>query len=164
MTTQTDIIEKQVTLRAPIERVWAAISDSAQFGRWFGARFEEPFEAGRRVAARMVPTGADEDVARSQEPYAGMQFYLWIERVEAPTHLSFRWQPGGDPSGDATSEAETTLVTFELQGVPAGTLLTIRESGFDAIPLERRARAFADNDRGWEIQATLIAKYLAGDV
>jgi hypothetical protein len=54
----------------------------------------------------------------------------------------------------------STLVAFELEEVPGGTRLTITESGFDALPLERRAKAFAENEGGWEAQLTLIAKYL----
>jgi hypothetical protein len=53
-----------------------------------------------------------------------------------------------------------TLVTFELEDADGGTRLTITESGFDRIPLERRAKAFAENEGGWEAQLTLIAKYL----
>jgi hypothetical protein len=40
-------------------------------------------------------------------------------------------------------------------------MLTIIESGFDRIPLARRAKAFAANEQGWEHQTKLIAKYLA---
>jgi hypothetical protein len=54
-----------------------------------------------------------------------------------------------------------TLVVFELEDAPGGTRLTITESGFDRIPLARRAKAFADNEGGWEIQTQLIAKFLA---
>jgi uncharacterized protein YndB with AHSA1/START domain len=57
-------------------------------------------------------------------------------------------------------EAPTTLVTFELEEVAGGTRLTIVESGFDRIPLERRAKAFADNEEGWQVQLSLIARYL----
>ena len=45
-----------------------------------------------------------------------------------------------------------------------GTRLTITESGFEGLPLERRAKAFADNQGGWEAQLGLIAKYLARQV
>lgn len=34
------------------------------------------------------------------------------------------------------------------------------ESGFDAIPIARRAKAFAANEGGWAKQAELIARYL----
>ena len=39
-------------------------------------------------------------------------------------------------------------------------MLTVTESGFDQIPLERRAQAFASNDQGWAMVMTLIEKHL----
>lgn len=155
-----DVIEKQVLLKAPIQRVWEAISDAGQFGQWFGARFAEPFRAGRRVQATLVPTATDAEVAAQQAPYSGMTFDIHIERMEPMRHLSFRWQPGVPEDGVVPSPDEMTVVSFDLEKVAGGTRLTIRESGFEAIPLERRASAFEGNAQGWEIQAMLLAKYL----
>src|SRR3546814_15210798 len=77
---------------------------------------------------------------------------------------SFRWHPCAiDPAVDYSQE-EMTLVEFLLEDGDGGTLLTIRESGFDRVPLARRAAAFAANDGGWAHQAQLIAKYLAQQV
>jgi hypothetical protein len=42
-----------------------------------------------------------------------------------------------------------------------GVLCTVTESGFDQIPLERRAKAFAGNEGGWAIVIGLIGDYLA---
>lgn len=160
MRTSTDVIEKQVLLRATIARVWAAVGDAEQFGRWFGARFDEPFVAGARLIATLVPTEVDPEIAAYQEPYRGRTFPITIQRVEPPHHLSFRWHPGELPDDTDVSSEPTTLVEFDLEEVPEGTMLTIRESGFDSVPLERRAKAFSDNEEGWEAQASLIAKYL----
>lgn len=154
-----DSIRKQTILRAPRSRVWQAISDAQAFGTWFGMAIEGPFVAGKTVRATIVPTQVDPDVAKQQEPYRGMAFDLMIERVEPQTCVAFRWHPGADP--DMSPDAPTTLVTFELEEADGGTRLTITESGFDRIPLERRAKAFADNEGGWEAQLQLIAKYLA---
>jgi len=75
--------------------------------------------------------------------------------------FSFCWHPYAvDPEVDYSREP-TTLVVFELEESPDGTVLTITESGFDRIPLARRAEAFEMNERGWEAQLTLIDKYLA---
>ncbi len=153
-----DRIEKKVLLRAPLERVWRAVSDAQAFGTWFGVAFDGPFVEGEVVTGKIVPTKVDETVARHQEPYTGMACDVVVERIEPPRLLAFRWRPGGEP--DPSPDAATTLVTFELEGVAEGTMLTITESGFDRIPLERRAKAFADNEGGWEIQCTLVAKYL----
>ncbi|MGH7506346.1 MAG: SRPBCC domain-containing protein, partial [Longimicrobiales bacterium] len=132
MATSTDRIEKQVLLRAPVERVWRAISDAEQFGRWFGARFDGPFEAGRRASATIETTEVDPEVAQRQAAYAGAPFDIVVERMDAPRHFSFRWHPGAQPDPQAGDDART-LVTFDLEEVPEGTLLTIRETGFERV-------------------------------
>jgi uncharacterized protein YndB with AHSA1/START domain len=160
MSPSTDRIEKQVFLKAPRERVWRAIADAREFGRWFGVAFDGPFAAGRRVTGRIVPTAVDAEVAKSQRPYEGIAMEFAIERIEPPRLFSYRWHPGGvDPAVDY-SEEPTTLVEFTLEERPGGTQLTVTESGFDRIPLARRAKAFSGNEAGWAAQTTLIAKYL----
>jgi uncharacterized protein YndB with AHSA1/START domain len=159
MTTTTDVIRKQQLLRAPIERVWNAIGDARQFGLWFGVELDGPFTPGARLTGRIVPTTVDPDVAKMQEPYAGKEMIVLVDHVEPMRLLSFRWHPGlVDRS--AWDTAPTTLVEFLLEAVPGGTMLTLTESGFDNIPLERRAKAFTENAEGWAHQMTLIAKYL----
>jgi len=158
----TDRIEKQVLLRAPLARVWHAVSDPEQFGTWFGVKFDGPFAPGTTLTGRITPTKVDPEVAKSQEPYAGKPFEWTVERVEPMRLIAFRWHPFAVEPGVDYSQEATTLVVFELEEADAGTKLTISESGFDRIPLERRAKAFAANEQGWAAQARLIEKYLAG--
>jgi uncharacterized protein YndB with AHSA1/START domain len=161
-TSSTDRIEKKITLRATRERVWRALSDSKQFGTWFGVDLDGPFEPGKLVTGRMTPTKVDAEVAKIQEPYAGHHFEWTVERVEPMRLISFRWHPFAiDPTHDYSKEP-TTLIVFELAEVAGGVELRITESGFDKLPPERRAQAFKANEGGWEKQAELIAKYLAG--
>src|SRR5262249_30682978 len=113
-----------------------------------------------RVTGRIAPTKVDAAVAKSQEPYAGVAFECTIERIEPMRLFSFRWHPfAADPNVDYSREP-STLVAFQLEEVSGGTKLTITESGFDRIPIERRAKAFASNEQGWTAQSQLIAKYL----
>jgi uncharacterized protein YndB with AHSA1/START domain len=157
----TDRIEKKTVLRAPLERVWLAISDSTQFGTWFGVVFDGPFVAGKPLKGKVVPTKVDPEVAKSQEAYAGAAFDITVDRIEPMKLMSFRWHPFAvDPKADYSAEP-TTLVTFELHKVPEGTQLTITESGFDRVPVARRAKAFEMNEQGWTGQVALIQKYLA---
>ena len=155
----TDAIVKTTILRAPLARVWRAISDAAAFGAWFGMALEGPFVEGTTVVGAIAPTQVDDDLAARQAPHAGARCVLHIERVVAPRLLAFRWHPGAD--ADAAPGAPTTLVTFALEEVDGGTRLTVTESGFDALPPERRAHVFRQNEGGWTAQLTLIAKYLA---
>lgn len=155
-----DRIEKHVTLNAPLLRVWQAISEAREFGAWFGVAFDGPFVAGMRVTGRITPTTVDPAVAALQEPHTGKPFDITIDRIEPPRLFAFRWHPFAiDPLVDYASEP-TTLVTFELSEVEGGTHLVISESGFDRIPLERRAAAFTANEGGWSHQARLIERYL----
>ena len=157
----TDRIEKTIVLRAPRDRVWHAITDSKQFGTWFGVEFEGPFATGAKMTGRITPTKMDPEVAKKQEPYTGAKFDVTIDRIEPMKLFSFRWHPFAlDTKVDYSAEP-TTLVVFELAEVDGGTRLTITESGFDRIPLDRRAKAFEANSDGWAKQAELVAKYLA---
>ncbi len=157
-----DKIEKTATLKAPLAKVWKAISDSSAFGTWFGMTIDGPFVEGETVMGAIAKTQVDDEIAKHQEPYVGMRCELRIERIVPRKLFAFRWHPGSEP--DTGPDAPTTLVTFELEEVPGGTRLTITESGFDALPLEQRVKAFTDNEGGWEAQLSLLAKYLAREV
>lgn len=157
----TDRIEKTTLFRAPLGRVWQAISDSSQFGEWFGLRAAGPFVAGETVRCTMVPTRVDPEVAEMQKEFEGLEFDIWVDEVVPEQKLSFRWHPD---SVDDDADPEThprTLVTFELEERDDGVQLTITESGFDQIPLERRAKVFSSNDDGWTHQIRMIGTYLA---
>ena len=147
--TSTDRIEKKVVLRAPIDRVWRAISDSTQFGEWFRVKLNDPFVAGKKVKGKItIPN------------YEHLQFEMEIERIQPQTYFSYRWHPYAiDPKTDYSKEP-TTLVEFQLEEIKEGTVLTITESGFDKIPASRRAEAFRSNDNGWTGQAKQIAAYV----
>lgn len=156
-----DRLEKRMILRAPRERVWRAISEAKQFGSWFGVDIDGEFAAGTRVTGRIAPTKVDPEVAKLQQPYVGFPFEFHIERIEPMMLFSFRWHPSAaDRNVDYSSEP-MTLVELTLEDVTQGTLLTIVESGFERIPLERRAKAFTSNEGGWTHQLRLIEKYLA---
>lgn len=151
-TTTTDRIVKQITLAAPLDRVWRAVSDPAEFGTWFrvdmaGTRFEP----GKPAVGKMTYPG-----------FEGAPFEILIERVEAPRVFAFRWHPYGiDPNYDYSNEP-MTLVEFALEAERSGTRLTVTESGFDALPLSRRAEAFRMNGEGWAEQMRNIEAHVAG--
>src|SRR5262249_48880433 len=137
-----DRIVKTIVLKVPRARVWRAISDAGEFGRWFGVKFEGSFAAGAALHGVIVPTTVDADVAKVQASSAGMPFDITVERIEPEHVFSFRWHPFAIEPGVDYSQEPTTLVEFQLEDLPGGTRLTVTESGFDRIPLARRAKAF----------------------
>ena len=156
-----DRIEKQVVLHAPLDRVWRAISDSREFGLWFGVRVDGPFVEGTSVTATITGTTVDDDVAEMQRPHTGAKATWQIVAVEEPRRFAYRWHPFAvEPAVDYSAEP-TTLVEFTLSETPDGVLLRIVESGFDTIPLARRSDAFEASDGGWAKQTELVRKYLS---
>ena len=149
-TTSTDRIEKQITLDAPRSRVWRALTEVEQFNAWFGVSLMSPFSPGAEVSGQIKVRG-----------YEHMTMTIWIETMEPERFFSFRWHPYAvEPDVDYSAEP-TTLVSFTLEDAGAATRLTIVESGFDAIPESRRAKAFTMNSNGWSGQAENIRKFLA---
>jgi uncharacterized protein YndB with AHSA1/START domain len=149
-TQSTDRIEKQITLDAPRPRVWRALTEVKQFNAWFGVSLSTPFAPGAEVSGHMNIRG-----------YEHMTMTIWIETLEPDRFFSFRWHPYAVEPGVDYSAEPTTLVSFTLEDAGAGTRLTIVESGFDAIPESRRAKAFSMNSNGWNGQAENIRKFLA---
>lgn len=160
MTSTTDMIEKRVFLRATQEKVWHAISDAAAFGSWFGMDLDGSFAPGKRMTGRVKPTMVDPAVAKMQEKYTGTPVSLTVERIEPMRVLSFRWHPFAIDSNVDYSDEPMTLVTFTLEPKDGGTMLTVAETGFDALPIGRRTDAFEANEEGWDAQLELVEKYL----
>lgn len=151
--TSTDRIEKRILLRAPRAKVWRAVTDAKEFGSWFGVAMEGAFTPGATVRGRITSKG-----------YEHVTMEIAIETVEPERLFTFRWHPHAvEPEVDYSSEP-STLVSFELEEVPEGTMLKVVESGFDRVPLARRAKAFAMNDEGWSSQLKAIERYLGAAV
>jgi uncharacterized protein YndB with AHSA1/START domain len=157
----TDRIEKKILLRAPRKRVWRALSDATEFGAWFGIKFDSPFMPGARLRGTIVGTSVDADVAKAQKEHAGIPFEITVDRIEPERLFSFRWHPHAVERDVDYSQEPTTLIVFSLEEAADGVMLTVTESGFDQIPLARRAKAFQANEQGWGIVVKLLEKYLA---
>jgi uncharacterized protein YndB with AHSA1/START domain len=145
-----DRIEKRIELKAPISRVWRALTDYREFGEWFRVKLDGPFVPGQ--------------VSRGHITYPGYEHVIWdatIQAMEPERLFSFTWHPySPDPNIDYSKEPPT-LVEFKLESTAAGTLLLLTESGFDKLPNNRRLEAFRGNDGGWTEQMKNIENYVA---
>ncbi len=84
-----------------------------------------------------------------------------MQKMEPERLFSFTWHPYSvDPKIDYSKETPT-LVESRLEKTTSGTLLLLRESGFDKIPSDRRLEAFRMNDGGWTQQMKNIKKHVA---
>ena len=142
-------IEKRIELKAPVSRVWRALTDHREFGQWFRVKLEGPFVAGQE--------------SRGNITYPGYEHIVWtavIQKMEPERLFSFTWHPYAvDPNVNYSKETPT-LVEFRLEKAGSGTLLVLTESGFDNIPAERRSEAFRRNDGGWTEQMKNIEAHV----
>jgi uncharacterized protein YndB with AHSA1/START domain len=142
-------IEKRIELKAPVSRVWRALTDHREFGEWFRVKLDGPFVPGQ--------------ISRGQMTYPGYEHLKWeavVQKMEPESLFSFTWHPYGvDPEADYSKE-NSTLVEFKLEKIPTGTLLTLTESGFENIPGDRRLEAFRRNDGGWTEQMKNIESHV----
>ncbi len=155
--TMNDRIEKRIELKAPISRVWRALTDHREFGEWFRVKLDGPFVAGQ--------------VSRGWITYPGCEHIKWeavVQRMDHERLFSFTWpHPKSidkkDYSPDYSGEP-STLVEFRLEQIPSGTLLVLTESGFDKLPADRRLELFRRNEGGWTEQMKNIEKYVSDDL
>ena len=144
-----DRIEKRIELRAPLSRVWRALTGYREFGEWFRLRIDGPFRPGK------VSTG--------QVTYPGYEHLKWeaiVQKMEPERLFSFTWHPAAiDPKMDYSKEPPT-LVEFRLEKIPTGTKLVVIESGFEKLPSDRRLEAFRMNEDGWAEQIKNIESYV----
>ena len=147
----SDRIERRIELKAPVSRVWKAITDHEEFGQWFRVKLEGPFLAGQ--------------VSRGRVTHPGYEHVIWravVQRIEPERLFSFTWHPYAVDQSVDYSKEEPTLVEFRLEPSGNGTLLTLTESGFDKVPAARRDEAFLRNEGGWTQQMENIRTHVGG--
>lgn len=144
-----DRIEKTIELKAPIERVWRALTDHVEFGQWFQVRIDAPFVPGKATTGQITYPG-----------YEHIRWTATVTRIEAPHLFAFTWRPYAiDPNVDYSGETPT-LVEFRLEAIAIGTRLRLTESGFAQVPAHRRVEAFRMNERGWTEQMENIRTHV----
>ena len=145
----SNTIEKRIELNAPISKVWRALTDYREFGEWFRVKLDGPFVPG--------------EISTGHITYPGYEHLKWeavVQKMEPERLFSFTWHPYAvDPDVDYSNEP-VTLVEFRLEPKDKGTILHLTESGFDALPKDRRFEAFRMNEDGWTEQMTNIENHL----
>lgn len=146
----SDRIEKRIELKAPVSRVWRALTDHREFGEWFRVKLDQPFVAGEKSTGHITYPG-----------YEHLKWEAVVVKMEPEKVFSFTWHPYGiDPKIDYSKETPT-LVEFRLEKTDGGTLLLLTESGFTKIPAHRRDEAYRMNDGGWAQQMKNIEQYVS---
>lgn len=131
-------IDRAIEISASPDRVYHALTNAQELSAWFQVTIEGDIAPGNEVWMTSVHEG-----------HTGQRFLVRFVEMTAPRRFVWQWHPGAvDPNVDYTREPWTT-VTFTLEPNGAGTRLSVSETGFDEISLERRAKVYSDNSQGW---------------
>ncbi|WP_328687547.1 SRPBCC family protein [Streptomyces caniferus] len=142
-----DRIEREISIAAPVERVWAVLTEPEHVGSWFGQGEPTPVD--------LRPGGIME---LDHGEYG--RFLTKIVKVDPPHHFSYRW--AGAHPGEVAVEGNSTLVEFTLTPEGDGTRLRVVETGFAGlrIPEDRRKTAgYESHCEGWSAQVENIRRY-----
>jgi uncharacterized protein YndB with AHSA1/START domain len=136
-------IQHDVLVDAPVERVWAVITEAEHVGSWFGDAAEIDLRPGGAMTLTWEKHGSI--VGR-------------VEKVEPPSFFSFRWArpPGAEPR-----EGNSTLVEFSLTAEGDGTRLRVVESGFPSLEGDDQSKYAAMNTEGWKLELEDLRRYVA---
>ncbi|WP_336080017.1 SRPBCC family protein [Thalassospira sp. CH_XMU1448-2] len=145
----SNTIEKSIEIKASRSRVWKALTDSKEFGAWFGINIEGPFTVGKVSSGKITIEG-----------FTHVPWNSTIKAMEEPSYFAYTWHPYAvDPDVDYSGEPET-LVEFWLEESDGQTSVRVRETGFDNLPPHRIADALRANTHGWGAQLENIKKHV----
>lgn len=143
-------IERTIDLNAPPERVWVALTDHEEFGSWFRLSLRGPFKVGEVTHGEVTYPG-----------HEGLPFWARVEVMDEPYRFSFVWPVDESVQpDDPRLDDKVTTVEFLLEPSGDGSKLTVRETGFEKLPEEKRLQAFRDNQEGWDAQTKNIMNFV----
>ena len=145
-----DRIERETAIAAPVERVWALVTEPEHVGAWFG---DAGAEIDLRPGGAMLIRWAEHGTVHGR-----------VERVEPPRLFSYRWIAGMDRDVEP-DDSNSTLVEFTLDRDGEGTLLRVVETGFAGLdlPAAEQARRADGNTEGWAHELSDLGRYATAD-
>lgn len=140
---ETFSVSRTVTIDAPPESVWAALTQEELISGWFGQRTELP---DLRVGGEGVFSWPDVPDVQVR-----------IEEYDPTTTFAFRW---GAPVGQTMDETNSTVARFTLAGQGSGTVLRVVETGFELV--EDTAGMLESHRQGWTSELDELVELLEG--
>ena len=139
-------IEREIVIDAPVEVVWAVVTEPEHISKWFSDSVELDLRPGGQAVLHW-------DGRRTVQGR--------VERVEPPHYLSFRWVVRDEPQ---LTDDNATLVEFSLRAEGGATRLTVVESGFRDLagPEDEKQGHFDGHASGWEKELGELVEYVGG--
>lgn len=136
-------VRRSVVIAAPVEKVWAAVTEAEHLAQWFP----------QNAVLQSVSAGSTGEF--TFDGYG--TFPVRVESVDPPKMIAYRW--GNDNAKSVPLDEEhSTVFTFTLEALAAGTRLTVVETGFETLsdPLG----SLEGNRGGWNHELDELVAYV----
>lgn len=143
-----DEIRREMHLKAPLEKVWRAVSEPSGITEWFCDRIDGTLEQGSHALFT----------------WGKHTVNVLVVTVMPHQEFAFRWRPGSTgTTGEIVPGEPTTLVRFVIEEEPGGTKVEMIETGFASLPASY-LEAFGENTQGWEEELIKLVDRLGGEL
>lgn len=143
-----DRIEREIEIDAPVDVVWAVVTEPHHIASWFTDS----------ATLDLRPGGEGRLHFASRSTGGPAMVNLRVERIDRPRLFSFRWT---HPDGAEPDETNSLLVELRLEAAGDATRLHLVESGFERAGRGRH-RSHADHESGWDVHLGRLREYAAG--
>ena len=137
-------VSDSIHIQADRARVWSGLTDPALLDSWFGERNELELRPGGHMVFEWEEQG---------------RYSAVLEEVEEGSALAFRWasMPDTEPR-----VGNSTVVRFTLEDHSSGTLLTVRETGWETLDADENEveQTMRENTEGWRSELEELAALL----
>jgi uncharacterized protein YndB with AHSA1/START domain len=141
-----DIITREITVKAKVQRVYEAITDPEQIIKWFPDAVEGALEIGQRAVFTFEGHGKSSIYVVAAKPFE---------------YFAYRWVPSTSGIVGDVMTVPNTLVEFYIEEVGTETKVTLKESGFASLPADVAEKSFNENSGGWEYMMNRLEKVVS---
>ncbi len=136
-----DSIQREITIKAPKEIVYAALTDPQQIISWFPDRVEGKLTVGEKPVLYF----GEHDKAQ-----------IYVVATDPYDYFAFRWVPGGNQFEGDILDAPTTLIEFRITDNDGQSVVALTESGFASLPTDIADQSFQQNSGGWDFMLSRL--------
>ncbi len=139
-----DVIQREILINAPKQKVYEAIANPELVVKWFPETIEGRYAVGEQ------PIFGFGDHGRNQ---------VCIVAAEPHDYFAYRWVPGANHFLGDVTKTDNTLVEFRLSALDDGACkVVLTETGFASLPESQREAAFNQNSGGWDFMLGRLVK------
>jgi len=142
-------IEREITIAAPVDVVWSAVTEPAQISRWFADEVDMVAKSGYDGMLTFTQNTTTQPIS----------VHITVESVEPERSWSYRWM---HPEDAEPRDGNSTLVVFTLTPEGDGTRLRVVETGMEQMDwsTEEYDRFVDEHTEGWTRHMGRLEEYL----